>query len=418
MASQSTMLILCEESPESYGPAGERVRHLALASRSVFEKAVVLTLGTTGRAKNQKASSRVLLQTVNFGRAMPFPLSALLDPIKLAMFIIHGFVACRRFKPSFVVSSMPPLETGLSAWFLARILRLKLVIDLRDDWESAVSANLKRYFPERMLNLFFMMAREIYSFSVGIFAATQTIAETLRKRGINTAIHVVPNGADSSLFLPRSSVVRNEIRLRYALPLKKTVILYCGSGINIYNRLGVVLSSLKALPDEMRNSIFLVFYVRALLECLERQKRALALPDGLVEIRNPIARTDLAEVMAACDIGLVPFDDKPYLLCARSTKLYEYLSAGLYVISSGPEGGELDRFFSLNSRFGLFTSPSVGGFKDAFQHVLRSNADLFGGTVRNLRHSFIRENYDRQKIMKKAMGTLFTTILHEKTIKA
>ncbi len=408
MKTSPTLLILTQDSPDSYSPAGERVRHMALAGRHAFGKTLVLALqGKVGEHRKPNTESAVSLYSVNFARAAPFPISNFFDPVKFLMLFAHGLKLSRRHKPFYILVSMPPLETGLSAWLLARILRMKLVIDLRDDWESAASSNLKRYFARRLLNLLFMMARQIYSSSVSIFAATQTIAETARKRGISTVIHVVPNGADSSVFFHRSSVARNKIRLKYALPLEKTVILYSGSGINPYNRLDIVLSSLTTLPEEIISRIFLVFYVYGGLERLERQKRALGLPDSLVEVRNPLPRTDLAEVMAGCDIGLVPFDDKPYLLCARSTKLYEYLSAGLYVISSGPEGGELDRFFSLNSRFGLFTSPSVGGFKDAFQHVLRGNADLFRDGMRDLRHSFIKENYDRQKVMRKAIETLF-----------
>ncbi len=196
------------------------------------------------------------------------------------------------------------------------------------------------------------------------------------------------------------------------------MILYSGSGINPYNRLDVVLSSLKMLPAEIVSKIFLVFYVYGGLEDLEGHRCALGLPDDLVEIRAPLARADLAEVMAACDIGVVPFDAKPYLLCARSTKLYEYLSAGLYVIGSGPQGGELDRFLYAHSSLGFFTLPSVEGFSDAFQNVLRNNADMFDDALRNLRHSFIKENYDRRKIMTKALETLFTLISRGETMNA
>lgn len=381
---------------------------MASAGRHTFEKTVVLSLGGKDEERRKLDSdSTVSLYSINFVRAAPFPISGFFDPVKFLMLLAHGLKLSRRFRPSHIIVSMPPLEAGASAWLLAKLLQAKLVVDLRDDWESAVRSQLRRYFPSLLIKLLSRSAGEIYSFSKGIFVVSQPISDAVRSRGIKTSTALVPNGADTAIFVPERKETLMKTRLKYALPTDKFVAVYSGSGINPYYRLDLIMLSVKSLPQDLRKKFFFVFYVYNGLEGLREIKSRLRLPDDLLEVRGPLPRRSLAEVIGACDIGLVPFDEGDYLLCARSTKLYEYLSAGLYVVSSGPNKGELDLFFSPNPNLGLFTKPSVEGFAQAFRQVAENAETLFAYGLRAFRHSFIRENYDRQNIMKKAMTTLF-----------
>ena len=258
MKPKTGILIITEDSPESYSPAGERVRHMALASCSFFGNVIVLASRGTKRQSGRGVTSKALLYEVSLAMRMPFPISAYFDPLKLLMFVAIGFRLLKRYEPRFVLASMPPLEVGVSAWFLAKLAHVELIIDLRDDWESSVGSQITRYIPVELVKPLFMLANKIYSFSIGIFAVTKTIANTIRRRGINAPIFLVPNGADTSLFLSQSERVRSETRLKYALPQDKIVITYCGSGVNPYYRLDRILLSVKALPNEVKKRIFLI----------------------------------------------------------------------------------------------------------------------------------------------------------------
>ncbi|MDH5459796.1 MAG: hypothetical protein OEW71_02015, partial [Candidatus Bathyarchaeota archaeon] len=86
------------------------------------------------------------------------------------------------------------------------------------------------------------------------------------------------------------------------------------------------------------------------------------------------------------------------------------LSSGLYVISSGPKGGELEALFSDNPAFGLFTHPSAKDFAVSMSDVLEKGENLLSGDLRKLRHSFVEKHYDRRAIMKKAMKTLLERV--------
>ena len=418
-----SLLVITEDSPKSYMPSGERVRHMALASSFFFQRVIVLSLRGVRKQGWQRQSehdrnSKVLLYAVNFVRAMLYPLSALFDPVKFLVLLVHGFALSRHYKPLFVVASMPPLETGLSAWLLTKLKTAKLIIDLRDDWESARRAQIGRYFPTGTFGALSIVAKKIYSDALIVLAATSTIAQTIGRRGVATQTLLVPNGADTSIFVPQNESVRKEIRTKYDLPLDKLIIVYCGSGTISYYRLDIVLSCIKFLPQEVKDKIYVVFYVYSGSNQLKRMLSKLGIADKIVDIRDPLPRRSLAQVLAACDVGVVPFDSDAYLLCARSTKLYEYLSSGLYVISSGPKGGELDVFFSANRVLGLFVQLSANDFARSFSHILETAGDLFSDDLRKLRHSFIKKDYDRKSIMKTTMKALLERVQHNDTLKS
>jgi len=406
MKLSSACLIIAEDSPESYSPAGERLRHMALSNRSFFSRTIVLTVGKTKKQSAKGVGPTVLLYTTGFVRATPYPISALFDPIRFLAFFIHGLVLSARYKPSCIVASMPPIETGVSGLFLTRLLHKKLTVDYMDDWESSMSSQLTKYIPKILMKLTFKFATKIYSAAITIFVATPTLANTIRQHRIKASVILLPNGADSLIFFPRDKKSRTEIRLKCALPLGRTVVAYCGSGINPYYRLDLILSAAKSLNSNARKKIFFVFYLYNGIEYCRKLKDALKISDDLLEIREPIPRSNLSEVMAACDIGLVPFDDKPFLVYAMSTKVYEYLSAGLYVIGSGPKGGELDSFFSQNTNCGAFVRPKLKEFVRVFIKALEDMEGLLEDNSRNSRHSFVNENYDSRKIMTKAMAHL------------
>jgi glycosyltransferase involved in cell wall biosynthesis len=337
---------------------------------------------------------------------MPYPLSALIDPVKLLVFFAYGLILCRRYKVSHIVATMPPFETGASAFLLAKLLRRKLVTDLMDDWEASLEKNLTRYIPLNLLRPLFKAAISIYSSSVGILAVTSIIEHAVRRRNVFVPTVLAPMGTNSSLFVPRNERPRRELRLKYALPLDRIVVVYCGSGSNPYYRLDKILLAAKSLQNDTKNRVSIVFYLYSGLEHIKRLKEQLNVSDDIVEVRGPLPRCELSQVMGACDVGLVPFDDEEYLLCARSTKLYEYLSSGLYVVSSGPESGELDVFFSEKPECGVFVKPSAQGFCEAFLEISNNRQRLLGDDSRLSRHSFIMENYDTRRILAEIMTRL------------
>jgi len=397
---------MTEDSPRSFSPAGERIRHMAQAGTQFFDKVWILALGVSKSNLRKQAAPRILLYELKWTRGLPYPISGFFDPIKALLFFLSGLTLSTRDHFSHILASMPPVEAGTSAWILAKLTRKKLIVDLRDDIESSMEANLSRYIPIELIRPLFKLTKRVYSSSETVFAATQTIANTTRERKVYTSIRYVPNGADTSLFQPQNKETQKKTRRKYSLPSGKVIIVYVGSGINPYYRLDSVLHALKALSGAAKGRAFCLFYVYNGIEKLNKLKEELKLTEDLVEIREPLPRSSLAEVLATCDIGLVPFDNKSYLLCARSTKLYEYLSSGLCIICSGPRGGELDTFISKYPDLGVFTQPTVEGFAQAISSVMKNSQVFLSEDMKSLRHRFVEDYFDRKKIMMKAMKAL------------
>jgi len=157
-----TVLFLSRYPPEAHGPAWERIRHMASACGAVFGKTVILTLQSGRSSVKEKAGSRVFLYEAPLLRESPFPINAWFDPIKFIVLTIHGFLLSLRLKPKFILASMPPSEVGVSAWLIAKLSGKDLVVDLRDDWESAIEQKLSCYVPATLLKAVFWFPRKVY----------------------------------------------------------------------------------------------------------------------------------------------------------------------------------------------------------------------------------------------------------------
>jgi glycosyltransferase involved in cell wall biosynthesis len=401
-ASAVSLLIITEDSPESFSPAGERIKHMALAmaSKRVFDKVVVLTSGAKRQSRQTARKSRVFLYAINSTMRLPFPISAYVNPMKLLMFLFQGALVSRTEKIRYIIASMPPVETGLSAWVLSKTLGVKLIVDLRDDWEASLESQVTRFIPKHLFIPLFKLAAMVYSSALCVLVITSTLENTIRKRVTQTPTILAQNGADTAVFEPQKEELRRQLKAQYDLPQDKVIMMYCGSGVNPYYRLDIILQAVKSLPESLKNKAFCVFYLYNGQSYYKRLKYQLNIPDNLVEIREPLPRSSLSRVMAAGDIGLVPFDNKKFLLYATSTKVYEYLSAGLYVVGSGPPKGELESFFARNPKLGLFASARPEDYARVLAEVLRDTSEYDDGS-RNSRHQFICEFYDRQKVMLK-----------------
>lgn len=383
---------------------------MASAISMLFEKVIVVALGDSKNIDRQKNESSFLLYEVHLSRGLPYPLMALFDPIKAGFLFTTAFILSYRYKTKSILALMPPLEVGVSALLLAKLFRVKFTIDLNDDWESALRIQLRGHSPIRLMAPVSWISTRIYSYSSNLLVVTPTLARSIRQRRIKTNIVLAPNGADTSIFLQRDLKERERLKSKYLLPKDKTLVVYCGSGVVPYYRLDLVLSSAKLLPNAIKERIFFIFFLNNGEKHLTQLKEKLNIPDNLVEIRAPLPRTDLADVLAACDVGLVPFDDKQYLLYATSTKVYEYLSSGLYVVASGPKNGELNSIFSSDSGLGLFISPHVQDFVHAFEQITLKGEDSFKDVPRNVRSEFVRRNYDWKNNMAKVIRILSTKL--------
>lgn len=105
----------------------------------------------------------------------------------------------KRYSPTLVLSSSPPLTTVLVGTLAARRLRVPHVVDLRDPWADAIA----HMYPDRRLEL--KLARKIERWAMrsatAIVATSSNLAQLLGRRypGLAAKTFVVRNGYDGSV---------------------------------------------------------------------------------------------------------------------------------------------------------------------------------------------------------------------------
>jgi glycosyltransferase involved in cell wall biosynthesis len=248
-----------------------------------------------------------------------------------AMAFVRGL---RGPRPAVVYASSPHMLTGLVGFCLARLRRARFVFEVRDMWPQVLAdmgTLSEGSVPFRALQA---LERFLYRKADAAIALADGLREQMIEHGAPAArTHVVPNGPDPDDFV--APAPRDELRSRYGL--NGTVIAYTGAH-GPANGLDVVLDTAAELRAEHPDVTFLLVGGGAEKERLVRR----ATHDRLSNVRfmDPVSKQEMPALLGAVDAGLLVFADKPIFARHMSAnKLYDYMAAGLPVISAVPGEG-------------------------------------------------------------------------------
>jgi glycosyltransferase involved in cell wall biosynthesis len=293
-----------------------------------------------------------------------------------------------------VIASSPTLFSALSAWLMARVKRVPFVLEVRDLWpEAIVDLGLMR--PGPGVRLLRHLADFLYARASRVVVVTQAFAERLATSGVpRSKLAVIPNGADTSFFVPRagSRTPRESLGLD-----RRFTVAYVGSH-GLSHGLEVVLDAAAGQPEVT----FLMVGDGADRERLrsERDRRQL----HNVIMRSSVDKRGVAEVYAASDACLVPLRDVPIFETFVPSKLFEVLAAGRPVI--GAVRGEA-RAILARSGGALLVEPERGDQLAAAIDRLRHDPALCADLSRRGR-AFAEQYYDRD-----VLAARYLDLLHE-----
>jgi colanic acid biosynthesis glycosyl transferase WcaI len=252
------------------------------------------------------------------------------------------YLLCR--KPNVVAISVPSGDVGLGAMIACKMLKIKYVIDYRDEWED-LAINLSSDGIER---LFYSIVRRVavylYSSSIYVVSVTPNISTVLAKRGI-LKTEFMPNGADIETFRPL-----------FNKPKCKQFKLFYSGGVGGYYRLDVVAKAIRLLIDSGLTEVKLIVAGSGDVSEL------LILADKLgikknIEYNGAITdRQELAKKLAEADLGLVPYDNNPLWKNSLPAKFFEYCACGLPVIATVYEDSLLGKLIRDNA-IGIISPP-------------------------------------------------------------
>lgn len=299
-------------------------------------------------------------------------------------------------KPDVVVATSPQLLCAVAGYFLARTLRVPFVFEVRDLWPEQIIAidALKEGAFIRMLK---RVARYLYNHADQLV----TVGEGYR-RGIHTrygipeeSIKVVPNGIDTSLFVP--GVRDNEVRKEYGWG-DRFVTMYVGTH-GMCQGLHHILEAANALRNDP-DKVFVFVGEGAEKEDLKRLAIQWQLPNVQFIDQQPKARIPL--FYAACDLGLVSLRDTKLFKEVLPSKIFEYLGMAKPILSN--VDGEARRLIETASAGVHVPSGDVTALVEAVRSLVgrRDELEEMGRRGRQ----FVLEHFDRRALARRYVDIL------------
>jgi glycosyltransferase involved in cell wall biosynthesis len=229
-------------------------------------------------------------------------------------------------RPDVVIGSSPHLLSGLGAWVAARRHRVPFLFEVRDVWpDMLVQLGLTTPAVIKPLTL---IERFLYRKADRVIALTDGIADRIVAKGVPAEkVIVIPN---SLLPAPELDEQRRRARRRELGWQGKVTAVWAGSH-NPMNGLDVVVEAARILQDD--RSISIVFIGDGSLK-QDLISQARDLPN--VTFLDPLPKSEIGDFLRAADIGLLHSRRFDAFTGARPNKLFEYMSAGLPIVSTVP----------------------------------------------------------------------------------
>jgi len=228
-------------------------------------------------------------------------------------------------RPDVVYATSTPLTVGLPALFAKWIRRIPFVFEVRDQWpEVPIELGIIRN--KLLIRLLLGLEKTIYKYSSAIVAASPGQAEGIKEIcDESKIIQVVPNSCDTDKFSP--DIEGSHIRDKYGWN-NKVVFLHAGA-MGQANSLHFVIEAAEKLRT---NDNILFVLVGDGNEKLSLQERVKDLGLHNVQIIDSRPKTELPELFAAADVGMVIFGKYPILEHNSANKFFDALAAGKPVL--------------------------------------------------------------------------------------
>lgn len=280
-----------------------------------------------------------------------------------------------------VITSAPPLFTGIPGYFLKRILKKGWILDVRDLWiDASISLGFLKEgsLYERMSRRFEQMCLANADL---VCVTTAELGRRIAARYCVAApMEMLPNGVNTDLFYPVNG-------------RKKQQIIYAGN-VGHAQDLENVARAVKSMNGR-HNLQFMIVGDGDIRVQLERMVRREDLNDSVI-FTGAIPRDEVPRMLSESLVGVAPLKKLDNLEYAAPTKAYEYMACGIPFVGCG--NGEIAHL-AEESGAGVIADNTPEAIAAALASLLNDPARL-EEMGRNGR-AYVTEHYDRRAIAKR-----------------
>jgi len=299
-----------------------------------------------------------------------------------------------------LIGTSPPMTNSFVAILTAKLKGKSVVLDVRDPWTYACEGlGIYSHFSPKLL-LYKFIEKLSYLLVDKIFSVTDFTSGILGCEGADPEkIILVPNGTIPGIF-KRVEAQGKIIRKKLGIPVNVTVLLYAGSFVK--KGVDEMLAELKGQIIESNVRMLLLLCVEKCNQGeylkLEEFVKNNGLEKNVVFVNEAkLSYGEIYKYFSAADFGLNPLPAAmDYCIPAKT---YDYLAAGLPVISVGPRKSALKDFLAKHDAGFYFSS--WAGLRKSFGKIVLDKKSLLA-----FRKKFVKiapKEFDRKISAKKAL---------------
>ena len=311
-------------------------------------------------------------QDPGFVKRMAYYLSF---PFHSILWIFFNF---RKF--DVIITSAPPIFTGLGGIPAKLLFKKKWVMDVRDLW---INASISLGFLKKG-SLFEKMSRAYeqvcYSNADMICVTTEELGQDIVRTYKNVdgnKIKVTPNGVDTGFFYPMEVTKKNRI-------------IYAGNIGHAQDLEDVILAMKKVNEHfDLKLTIAGAGDIKEYLERLTKENNL----TGYVEFPGLVPREDVPKMLSESLMGVAPLKKLKTLEYAVPTKAYEYMACGIPFVGCGE--GEI-RKLAEKSGGGVIAENDPDAIAEVIIDLLKSFEKR--SEIGTKGRDFVEKHYSRQQI--------------------
>jgi glycosyltransferase involved in cell wall biosynthesis len=295
----------------------------------------------------------------------------------------------------YLMVESPPLFLGISAWWISKRKKAKMVFNVSDLWPESAE-KLGVISNKMFLNLATILEEWLYKKSYMVTGQTQGIVQNIQTRFPNKKVHWLPNGVDESIF---SFKKQENVRQQLKLSNDDFLIMY-GGIIGLAQGLDVILDAAKLLPAESKITYLLLGDGP---EKNRLQQRVVEEKIARVKFLELVSREVVPSYVEAVDVAVIPLKKMDLFLGAIPSKIFENLALGKPLLLS--VDGEARSLFIDQGNAGLFIEPENSKMLAEKSLQMEANPEMVREMGNNGK-AFVQTYFMRKKITSDWVNTL------------